>query len=415
LKKSVLVILAAALVVGLVGCKPDQRTAAPVAESAYDNYVGSAVCGGCHSATYNKFINSGHPYKLTKVVNGKKPLDFPFTVLPDIPNNLGLKDGDNTLGPPAGYGDVSYVIGGYKWKARFVDTNGYIVTGSDVQYNFETNAFVGYHDNETDKPYNCGKCHTTGWIPFEDGGMRKDGLPGMAGNFFEGGVHCEECHGPGAAHVNNHGDPDYIELDRSSELCGRCHTRDSQNRIAVSGGLIRHHEQYDELLGLHPDDPGAGGWGKHLRAGIGCNTCHDVHASTVHSDLTGSPGVVIDCEDCHQDRILPNDNPHSQQALASQGLLSEPNGKILPNCVSCHMPRMSKSAVGIDPVGTGPKVGDIKSHIFKIDLSQREQFTPDGKFALPWLTAQFACKQCHNGVYFFDIPVPVGYQVHTRR
>lgn len=415
MKKSVLVILAAALVVGFAGCRPDQQMAPPVAESAYDNYVGSAVCGGCHSSTYQKFMNSGHPFKLTKVVNGHKPLDFPFTVLPDIPNNFGLTDGDNTLGPPAGYGDVSYVIGGFNWKVRFVDTNGYIVTGSDTQYNFETNQWVSYDDGVVDKPYNCGKCHTTGWIPFEDGGMRKDGLPGMAGNFYEGGIHCEECHGPGAAHVNNHGDPSFIEKDNSSELCGRCHTRDSQNRIAASSGLIKHHEQYDELLGLHPDDPGAGGWGKHLMAGVGCNTCHDPHATTVHADLTETSGIKIDCLTCHPDRVLPNDNPHSQNALAAKGLLSEPNGKRIPNCVSCHMPRAAKSAVSYGSVGTGPNVGDIKSHIFKIDLSQKEQFTPDGKFALPWLTAKYACKQCHNGVHFFDLPVPLGYQVHTRR
>jgi hypothetical protein len=235
----------------------------------------------------------------------------------------------------------------------------------------------------------------------------------MAGNFYTGGIHCEECHGPGAAHVNTHGDPSQISLDSSSELCGRCHTRDSQNRIAASSGLIKHHEQYDELLGLNPDNVAAGGMGKHLRAGVGCNTCHDPHTSTVHELKTGVPGVVIQCETCHPDKVLAAGNMHSQQLLEEKGLLSKPNGKKISNCLACHMPKMSKSAVGQDPVGTGPKVGDIKSHIFKIDLSKTDQFTADGNFAYPWMTAQFACKQCHNGEYFFDIPVPVLYQIHT--
>jgi hypothetical protein len=161
LKKIVLVIFATALVLGLVGCRPDQQMSPPVAETAYDNYAGSEACAGCHSSIYNKFIQSGHPYKLTKVVNGQKPLVYPFTSLPDIPNMNGLKDGDNSLGRPDSYGEVSYVIGGYNWKARFVDLNGYIITGSDVQYNYETGGWVSYHNDEVDKPYDCGKCHTT--------------------------------------------------------------------------------------------------------------------------------------------------------------------------------------------------------------------------------------------------------------
>jgi Doubled CXXCH motif (Paired_CXXCH_1)/Cytochrome c554 and c-prime len=413
LKKIVLVIFATALVLGLVGCRPDQQMSPPVAETAYDNYAGSEACAGCHSSIYNKFIQSGHPYKLTKVVNGQKPLVYPFTSLPDIPNMNGLKDGDNSLGRPDSYGEVSYVIGGYNWKARFVDLNGYIITGSDVQYNYETGGWVSYHNDEVDKPYDCGKCHTTGWIPVEDGAGRKDNLPGMDGNFFVGGVHCEECHGPGAAHVNTHGDITQITKDSSAELCGRCHTRDSQNRIAASGGYIKHHEQYDELLGLDPDNMAAGGMGKHLRAGVGCNSCHDPHTSTVHELKTGIPGVIVQCESCHADKVIAATNMHSQQNLEEKGLLSKPNGKKISNCLSCHMPKLTKSAVGHAAVGGGPAVGDIKTHIFKIDLSKTDQFTDGGSFAYPWLTTKTACKQCHNGEYFFELPVPVLYKVHT--
>jgi len=414
LRKSVLVILATILVIGFVGCRPDQQTAPSVAESVYDNYAGSEACGGCHSAIYSKFVQSGHPYKLTQVVNTEKPMVYPFTTLPDIPNTDGLKDGDNTLGPPNTYGDVSWVIGGYKWKARWVDLNGYIITGSDVQYNFENRSFTAYNSGSVDLPYNCGKCHTTGWIPFSEGGIRKNDLPGMDGNFYAGGVHCEECHGEGRAHVNTHGDKQYINVDRTSELCGRCHTRDSQKRIAASGGYIQHHEQYDELLGKHPDGPSEPGWGKHLAAGVGCGTCHDPHASTVHQAETpeGTPGVIKDCVDCHADKVIVT-GAHSQESLDSTaGMPDQIKGKKLPNCVLCHMPKLTKSAVGHAKVGTGPGIGDISTHIFKIDLSKGDQFTPDGKFAYPWLTPQYACKQCHNGVHFFDLPIPVQYQVH---
>ena len=88
-------------------------------------FVGSETCAECHEDLYAVFRQSGHPWKLTRVVNGEAP-DFPFS---DIPR------------PPDGYSwdDISYVIGGYNWQGRFVDQQGYIITGADenatTQYN----------------------------------------------------------------------------------------------------------------------------------------------------------------------------------------------------------------------------------------------------------------------------------------
>ncbi|UCF27833.1 MAG: hypothetical protein JSW42_14610, partial [Chloroflexota bacterium] len=126
-------------------------------------YVGSAVCSGCHKDIYDKFIQSGHPWKLNPVVDGQPP-DYPFTGLPELPEGYT-------------WDDISYVIGGYNWKARFIDQDGYIITdepgatGNEEylnQYNF-ANPIVGteaswvtYHSGEEDLPYTCGSCHTTG-------------------------------------------------------------------------------------------------------------------------------------------------------------------------------------------------------------------------------------------------------------
>ena len=41
-------------------------------------FVGSEACSECHSETYDVFMNSGHPYKLSKVVDGQPP-EYPFT------------------------------------------------------------------------------------------------------------------------------------------------------------------------------------------------------------------------------------------------------------------------------------------------------------------------------------------------
>lgn len=328
-------------------------------------YAGHDACQPCHSAIYDDYIQTGHPYKLNKVVDGQPP-QYPFTEAPD---------------PPEGYtwDDITYVIGGYNWKARFVDTEGYIITGDAVQWNFATQSWGAYHADEAPgtKPYNCGTCHTTGWQTLEDnGGVHQDGLEGMAGTFAAPGIQCEGCHGPGQAHASAPSS-DNIEKDSSKELCGRCHTRDSERRVATSGGLIKHHEQYDELV----NSP---------HRFMDCGQCHDPHKSVVN-DLGGMTGGA-DCTMCHStvDIVIPEMADHS--------------------CESCHMPFAAKSAVttveyilNTEDGDTG-FLGDIRSHAFKLNADPDVQmFTDDGNFLMldgegdAIIRAEFACAGCHNG------------------
>jgi len=56
------------------------------------------------------------------------------------------------------------VIGGFWWKARYINNEGKIYTGPNRQYNIATDAFVAYHDTiPGTKDYTCGGCHTTGY------------------------------------------------------------------------------------------------------------------------------------------------------------------------------------------------------------------------------------------------------------
>ena len=83
------------------------------------NYVQGATCGNCH-AEHNQWVfqESGHPYKLNKRDATYPPGPYP--------------NGDGVPNPPTGqtpsvWEDVTYVIGGYGWKARFLDTDGFII------------------------------------------------------------------------------------------------------------------------------------------------------------------------------------------------------------------------------------------------------------------------------------------------
>lgn len=314
-------------------------------------YVGSATCQICHGEIYASFMETGHPYKLNKIVDGQPP-DYPFSDVPD---------------PPEGYtwDDILYVIGGYGWKARFIDQDGYIITGEDenatTQYNLYNenldlgDDWVAYHPGE-EKPYDCGSCHTTGYSPEGN----QDGLPGLIGTWAEDGVQCEACHGPGGNHVN---DPLLVsmEVDRDAELCGKCHRRGDITEIDASNGFILHHEQYEELF-------------QSKKRVMDCVNCHDPHQTTKYAE---GLGIKTACENCH-----------FKQAQFRKITYIRHGG----DCINCHMPRVTKSAVG-DPERFS---GDIRTHLMAINPNSASQFDEDGNFSEPYLSLDFACRSCHH-------------------
>jgi hypothetical protein len=373
-----LIILLALLAGALVfsGCSDDcDDTTTPPTTIPDLAFAGSDKCMSCHQENYDKWVKSGHPYKLTKIQGESPDLLFPEESM--FPND--------SVVPPTGYtwADISYTIGGYGWKMRWIDENGYIITGiPNNQYNFETQTWSDYHlENATGtKPYDCGKCHTTGWV--DSGGIgdpeNQDGLAGMTGTFFAGGVHCEQCHGMGSRHVAAPADF-AMTKDTSSALCGSCHTRDAENRIAASSGFIKHHEQFDEWS--HSPHNSA----------IGCNTCHDPHASVKFDSVMPGDGTTKSCTDCHS--IAGGDDQDYDGANLNH------NGA--PGCVNCHMPKASKSAINLTDY-----VGDIRTHIFNINTDAVGKtdgmFNADGSLVKmdeagqAAVTLDFACYSCHE-------------------
>lgn len=310
-------------------------------------YVGSETCFKCHPGQYNDFIVSGHSYKLRRAEDAMKmPIPLP--------------DGYE-------WDDISYVIGGKHKKARFIDQNGYIITaakdGSEqkTQYNMETGEWAFYHKGEK-KPYNCGKCHTTGYQ--KEG--HQDGREGLIGIWAAPGVHCEACHGPAGDHIRSEkaAKENKLNVDTSSALCGTCHIRGDKDKIPAKGGFIKHHEQYNELL-----------TGPHIDANdISCISCHDPHKMAKLKT-----GIKESCSSCHDDEAA--------------SLAKSPHGGVGVSCVECHMPRISKSAVKVSDTE-----GDVRTHIFSINTdADAKMFTKDGKFAVGgYITMDFACLNCHK-------------------
>lgn len=344
-----LMVIVPLLVVGSVSCTYYQNPTEPDFEFPEPelSYIGSEACEACHQDIYNTFENSGHPYILQQIEDGLAPT-YPFTELDYVPPYF-----------QNGWDDVTYAIGGFAWKSQYIDQNGYVYTGNDAQYNFQDGSIVPYHADQDPgtQIYDCGKCHSTGYLSVADGGEPQDGLPGMGGEFFAAGVQCEACHGMGSDHRSSQSADDII-VDNSPEACGSCHYRNEDHTIAASDGFILNREQYDEMISAGHQE-------------LSCVACHDPHVSVKHGQ-TG--GIIRACMECHEDMK----NPTHRGA----------------DCITCHMAYATKSAVDINKY-----VGDVKTHIFKINpAADGEMFRDDGNLAngATGVTLGYPCYQCHR-------------------
>lgn len=352
--------------VGPAGATGPMGPVGPAGEdaTAEQEFIGSEECGACHEEIFARFELNGHAHALT-AVNGQPPT-YPYD---DVTN--GIPE------PPAGYSweDISYVIGGNGWMARFVDTDGYVITGDAAQYNFanenlETEAeWVAYHAGEP-VAFDCGRCHTTGYATQG----KQDNREGIDGTWVYEGIQCEKCHGPGSRHAQN---PQGVRmmLDRSSQLCGRCHVRGDKASMDAADGFAEHNQQFSDLYNS-----------QHFA--LSCVTCHDPHASARFADpeLNPNQGITQQCESCHW----------AQEEVQNVRL----HGGV--DCVDCHMPLMAKSAVADADTFTG----DIRSHQFAINPNpEAPQFNEDGTQVMPYLTLTYVCGQCHNGD-FADVKEP---------
>jgi hypothetical protein len=371
------------------------------------SFVGSDACKNCHSSKFTLWENSGHPFKFTDTQDGGPPAYPPFVTNYEEQWLDSLGDGSHN------WSEIAGVIGGWGWKTRFVGADGIIIgTASSSypdagmghnQHNFfggEDHGWVDYNASTENKYYNygCFKCHTTGGV------TEGSWLVGVAdlGNFTEEGIGCESCHGPGSDHAESpsktnidrvyefvHADnssggltigdevltPD-PEKDRVNFLCGTCHNRGYADPIDASGGFIRHHEQWEEMVAT----PHYEAFGDE-----GCSKCHEPHTRV----LWDGDGVTMDCSSCHSDQAAVTNHPGPS------------------NCIECHMPYAAKSGA---KRGESGYVGDVRSHLMKIIPDTNSMFTEDGKWVKDddereaALSPAYSCLGCHNNDPNDDIP-----------
>ena len=105
---------------------------------------------------------------------------------------------------------------------------------------------------------------------------------------------------------------------------------------------------------------------------MNCISCHNPHETTIYSQ---GLGIRTPCENCHLENA-------EVQKIASRKHAE---------CVDCHMPRITKSALG-DPER---HTGDLRTHLMLVWPFDTAQFSEDGSTANPYVALDFSCKGCH--------------------
>jgi len=350
-------------------------------------YAGSAACRQCHAAEFRSWQSTGmakmfRPYAAGDVMgrfSGEELLGGSVrTVAENNQRFIELRDGDS--GKWTRYA-VDALIGS-KWQQAYASKlpDGRLLV-LPVQYSKVEGGWVNYwktvdgssprsdighfHGVPDGALYqrDCAPCHTSQ--------LRYNGAkasPATA-QFREGGIDCEMCHGPAAAHVDvmrgvthaatravSGAQPPVnftkITAEQSVAICNQCHMQSAVHEPEASGDV-----NYSQTAPFYRD------YRVHLltdftrtafyadgrfrattfigeafersncflKGGATCVSCHDPHLGEASSNLKSlkfPPDSDEMCLQCHKS-LRDRPERHTRHAAGSEA----------SRCVSCHMPR----------------------------------------------------------------------------
>ena len=349
-------------------------------------FVGSAKCGGCHTAIYNR-------WKKTLMANVLQDVKAkPEVILGDFskPNEfVNFKKED-----------IVFTYGS-KWKQRYFTKIGNDYFAFPAQWDVKAGMWRRYYVRDgTDwwtKHYpaeqmqrptgpTCDGCHSVNF-------NTKDN------SVTEWNVGCEKCHGAGSTHAAAPSkativNPARLDFVKSNDVCIQCHSEGRPLNNPVNGRYyawpvgyqpgarlsdywqLEEHKLGEKSFTHYPEGSGIKNRmqgndfvqsAMHNR-GVKCSGCHDVHGTGNNAELI-KPGSAM-CLECHG----PESPNGPRQALAVHTQHKE--GSAGSECAACHMPAIASTIEGTN----------VRSHTFKfIPPSDSE------KYKVP-----NACVICHK-------------------
>jgi predicted CXXCH cytochrome family protein len=367
-----------------------EPAAQPHAALQSREYAGSAACGDCHRTEHANWAATG----MSRMFRAYRPQDVigDFSSGQTVPDDSGkpvaravIHNGRHYMEIRGGEGWKSYPVDyliGSKWQQAYATRlPGGEIQVFPLQYNLAHKSWVNYweikdpassartdisrfHEAVPGATYQleCAVCHTS-QQRFAGGVMAAN-----ASSFREGGINCEMCHGPSAAHVAamRAGRPykkdpaappvdfERIAAPEYVAICAQCHMQTGLRDPEPSGALNYSETGetfYRKLLSRPYVDYPRSGFYKDGRfretvfiveafvrsacfrqGGATCGNCHNPHppnAAVNRTSLKSGPDSDQMCLSCHV-KFQAQPEAHTHHAAASEG----------SRCVSCHMPRI---------------------------------------------------------------------------
>lgn len=384
-------------------------------------YASSAACRSCHPGEYQSWHDSYHrsmteaastqsvraPWQGTLRDEQDRPYrlfrreDQFWVELPD-PDRLatsirqGQLDADVSLTERR----VLMTTGSHHYQAYWLPgLRGNELWQLPFVYHFESGRFLPrravFLEPPEDPPVwarwnsSCVQCHSVAGQPRHD--LASDRF---ATGAAELGIACEACHGPGAAHIERQrnpltryqtrlagaGDPSIVnparlDAERSSEICGQCHSYFVPNDaerwwqsgflenyrpgepLAASRHVLdyeRDREQAPSLIGSDLDSlfygdgsvrVGGREWNGLRKSAcfergagtrqLSCLSCHELHGGTRDAQLSEAGLSDVACARCHGE-LAAAPAEHTHHSPGSSGA----------SCINCHMPYTSYALLG---------------------------------------------------------------------
>jgi Cytochrome c554 and c-prime/Tetratricopeptide repeat len=363
------------------------------ARAASATYVGSAACSRCHLAIANSFAKASMGHSLTRITpEFLKTLPLPsgdastytdpktghtFTVHAENGKLLQTESEASPDGKPifSNTHEMGWIIGtGENGFGALLSRDGFLFQAPlsyysraaawrlSPNYEFENQSF-----NRLIAPA-CLYCHSG----------RAQPIAGIMGKyaatpFTQTSVGCENCHGPGSAHVEARGrgegpeskpgrpaiaDPTIVNPARlnpqlANELCMSCHQM-GDTRVLQSGKTyqnFRPGEPLDHTFAIfqipptrenppqedHLEHYYSMSMSKCFRASqtsanpLRCISCHDPHVEPTAAE---APAYFNGkCLACHDPHVEPG------QSCTAPTSLRQQTKPVADNCIACHMPQ----------------------------------------------------------------------------
>jgi tetratricopeptide (TPR) repeat protein len=308
-------------------------------------YAGSRACSGCHQAIYQNFAKSAMGRSMSLVTPGAQPAAAAVTSAQWNRSWEVRQEGSHLFQTESAPGLFSvkhrllYAIGSGVNGRSYVVQRGAHLFQAPLSFYARTNSWQlspGYEHGD----YGFSRPILAGCVTCHSGRPRAvEGRNGLFGTppFEELAIGCENCHGPGQAHILARGarsrivNPARLPVRLAENICMRCH-QGGDARVLLPGktwgdfqpgqwlgdtvAIVKLAAAYrDEDLLEHHTAMEMSRCFQASQGKLSCLSCHDPHTSR------RGPGAAAfyrsRCQTCH------SGGDHSRSST---------------DCVSCHMP-----------------------------------------------------------------------------